>query len=347
MQRLLRGRAFYLLLGALVIFLYVRTVSLRSVESLELPHSEETMGGPGWWTESLDTQELTRAAQHAGPIGAAAVLLGVLFLGLVAGGIIVTVRGVVTGAFRSVWRFPSMVQSVWSFGELGRIIFLILAVALLMPFVRVALLATQPAWSLDAHLWITVSMLVLDTLAVVIILTFAEGKGRPAWGAFGCSHRAAWRSIRTGLLGYLAVFPWLLVVFFLVVEASRRLGYQPPLEPIHRLLFEEHRTSVLALTGLLACAVGPIAEELFFRGVVYATIRRRVSRPLAMLISGALFSLIHTNVVGFLPILVLGGLLAYLYERTGSLITPITVHVLHNTLLLSLAIVFRQLAPFG
>ena len=346
-QRLLRGRAFYLVFGALVIFLYVRTVSFRSAEPLEMPSMNETTSAPEWWTESLGTQELTQAAQRAGPLGAAALLLAALFLGLAAGGVVIALRGFATGRFRSVWRFPSTAQPPWSFRELGRILFLILAVALLIPFVRFALLAAQPTWSLDAHLWITVSMLILDTMAVLIILAFAEGKGRPAWRVFGCSRHAAWCSIKTGLLGYVTIFPWLLVLFFLVVEAARRLGYQPPLEPIHRLLFEEHRAPVLALTALLACAIGPVAEEFFFRGVVYATIRRRVSRVLAMAISGALFALIHTNVVGFLPILLLGGLLAYLYERTGSLIAPIAVHVLHNTLLLSLAMVFRQLVPFG
>jgi membrane protease YdiL (CAAX protease family) len=62
-----------------------------------------------------------------------------------------------------------------------------------------------------------------------------------------------------------------------------------------------------------------------------------------MLMSGAAFSCIHTNPVGFLPIMVLGCLLANLYERTGSLASPLAVHILHNSLLMSLALVLRQL----
>ena len=62
-----------------------------------------------------------------------------------------------------------------------------------------------------------------------------------------------------------------------------------------------------------------------------------------MLISGALFALVHSNAVGFLPIMVLGCLLAHLYERTGSLASPLAIHVLHNTFLMSTALVFRQL----
>lgn len=127
------------------------------------------------------------------------------------------------------------------------------------------------------------------------------------------------------------------------VELVRRFGLQPPIEPIQELVFNEDRPSVLALTVALACVVGPVTEELFFRGVLYAAIRQRTSRLVSMLASGAIFSLIHTNPIGFLPIMLLGCLLAYVYERTGSLIGPLAVHMFHNTLLMSLALVFRRL----
>ena len=100
---------------------------------------------------------------------------------------------------------------------------------------------------------------------------------------------------------------------------------------------------VLALTLVLACGIGPIAEECFFRGVVYAALRRRTSRIVAILASGAIFALIHTNPVGFLPIMVLGCVLAYLYERTGSLASPLAIHILHNTFLMAMAMIFRRL----
>ena len=109
------------------------------------------------------------------------------------------------------------------------------------------------------------------------------------------------------------------------------------------LLFLEQRPLVLGLTLVLACLVGPIAEEIFFRGVLYAALRTRTSRFWAMAASGSLFAVVHTNPVGFLPILLLGCVLADLYERTGSLLASITVHIMHNTLLISLGLTVKQL----
>ena len=109
------------------------------------------------------------------------------------------------------------------------------------------------------------------------------------------------------------------------------------------LLFQERAPLVFGLLVVLSCVIGPIAEELFFRGVLFAAVRRYLSRGGAILASGAAFSLIHTNPVGFLPIMLIGSLLAYLYERTGSLAAPIAVHILHNTFLMSIGLVVRWL----
>ena len=66
-----------------------------------------------------------------------------------------------------------------------------------------------------------------------------------------------------------------------------------------------------------------------------------------MLVSGGAFALLHTNLIGFPSILLLGCLLANLYERTGSLAASLTVHIVHNTLLMAMAISFRQLSAGG
>jgi membrane protease YdiL (CAAX protease family) len=50
----------------------------------------------------------------------------------------------------------------------------------------------------------------------------------------------------------------------------------------------------------------------------------------AMMLTSAIFSALHTNLAGFLPIMALGMLLTYMYEKTGSLVSSITIHIIHN-----------------
>jgi membrane protease YdiL (CAAX protease family) len=66
-----------------------------------------------------------------------------------------------------------------------------------------------------------------------------------------------------------------------------------------------------------------------------------------MIVSGALFALLHGHWMGFLPITLLGCLMAYAYDRTGSLLAPLMIHILHNSVLMSKGMVLRQLLELG
>lgn len=342
-QRLLRGWTPYVLLGLLVAFLYVRTILSGLSDPMDTHLISEPEVMDTRWPGPPDPYALKQAVLTQPYLAAVLGLLSLLLIGLGTGGMVVGIAAIWTGRIKALWHFTAPRLSRWTWGELGRILFLVLALAFLFPFVRIAAAFYQPSWKFDTHTWVTLSMLALDAYVILAVLSFAVGKGRSPWTVFGLAGRPRWPSVKTGLFGYMAAFPWLFLLFFVTVEIANRVGFQPPVEEIHRLVFGEHRPAILWLTGVLACVVGPIAEEFLFRGVLYPTLRAQASFPVAMAVSGAVFALIHTNVLGFLPITMLGCLLAYVYERTGSLFAPMAVHITHNTLLLSMAMVYRQL----
>lgn len=74
----------------------------------------------------------------------------------------------------------------------------------------------------------------------------------------------------------------------------------------------------------------PIMEEVLFRGLVYKRMRMRVSASRAMVSSALFFGLYHGNSVQMIYGALCGLLLAYLYEKYGSLKAPILAHVLMN-----------------
>jgi len=80
---------------------------------------------------------------------------------------------------------------------------------------------------------------------------------------------------------------------------------------------------------ILVCVVVPVGEEMFFRGFVYGTLRRWGIVP-ATALSALFFGAAHQQVVHFFPIVVLGAVLAGLYERTGSLAASMAVHGVNN-----------------
>jgi membrane protease YdiL (CAAX protease family) len=87
---------------------------------------------------------------------------------------------------------------------------------------------------------------------------------------------------------------------------------------------------LLAMFAIFGVTLVPFAEELFFRGFFFAGLRRRLMFPLAAGISGFFFSLAHADPGLIIPFTGVGIILAYSYERTGTLLAPIGVHVLFN-----------------
>ncbi len=82
--------------------------------------------------------------------------------------------------------------------------------------------------------------------------------------------------------------------------------------------------------------LAPICEEIFFRGYLYPIIRNKMPAGSAMLINGAIFAAAHFELVGFLPRMLLGLGLAYMYDKKRSLVSPVIGHALYNGLLLLL-----------
>ena len=95
------------------------------------------------------------------------------------------------------------------------------------------------------------------------------------------------------------------------------------------------------LVVLSVVILAPIAEEVFFRGVVFNAWLREGGRRWAFFGSSALFALIHISVVALVPIFLLGLALAWVYHRTGNLLAPIAMHATVNAISVALALLVR------
>jgi len=105
--------------------------------------------------------------------------------------------------------------------------------------------------------------------------------------------------------------------------------------------------------GLTLLGVGilvPIAEELYFRGLIHTWFWRAIpSRWLRVLASGTIFALGHADSVGVVAAsFVIGIVSPIFYERTRSLAVPIIIHITTNsaaTILLFMMLALSDVLP--
>lgn len=87
------------------------------------------------------------------------------------------------------------------------------------------------------------------------------------------------------------------------------------------------RSAPIWMVAPLFAFVPGIAEEVLFRGAFQRSIR---TRWLAIVLSGFFFALYHTDPHHVVAVLPLGFYLAWLGDRTGSVLVPIAAHVVNN-----------------
>jgi membrane protease YdiL (CAAX protease family) len=152
-----------------------------------------------------------------------------------------------------------------------------------------------------------------------------------AWrGASSFGEVIARLGIRTFKLSALKWMGLAIVVYLVLGGLYSQLIVQPHQEDIAKGF------GALPFQILLIVIAAPISEEVCFRGMLFGGLREKLPRIGAALLSGLIFGGLHaiTGVSAVPPLILFGFLLALLYEKTGSIVPGIILHMLNNSVAL-------------
>ena len=165
-----------------------------------------------------------------------------------------------------------------------------------------------------------------------------------SWRALGFKRERFLQNLKTGLLGYLAIIPPMLLGFFILAALMNFFSYEPLPQNVVQIYLKKNTTPYLFIFTLFVAVFGPVLEELFFRGFTYPALKKQMGTGKAMILTSLVFAAFHMNAAAFVPIFFLGLFLTYLYESTGSLVPSISAHVLHNALMVMMTLGFRAIS---
>ena len=196
---------------------------------------------------------------------------------------------------------------------------------------------------LDVVVWVFLGLtLVTPLLAQVMESAGVGGRAAPglvmlcltpvALGAVSLLLRApvagTSRGLAAGAVAGLALLAWNLAYNAL----SGWLGWTEPLRAegageLLRLLADQPWAVVAG--GVLTATVIPVGEELFFRGLLFPSLRDSAGERQAYLVSSLAFALVHP--LAHAPFTLVFGLVAsWLYVRWGGLAAPVVAHLVCN-----------------
>jgi membrane protease YdiL (CAAX protease family) len=169
----------------------------------------------------------------------------------------------------------------------------------------------------------------LFEILLIILIVSAWGKGLPS---IGLARSEMFSGLKKGLLwsaGFGAITSIACIGLFAAsMNPFTFIRAQIPTQ-----------TSDLILFFIVGGLFGPVAEELFFRGILYGFLRRW-GVIVAVILSALIFVLCHPIHQGIPVTRLLGGLLfALAYEFGGSLMVPITIHALGNLAIFTISLI--------
>ena len=214
----------------------------------------------------------------------------------------------------------------WTVGDLARGIgfFTAQAFTIFLLFILATLLIDDA----NLGLYALVVTFILEGVLLATVWIFAVAKYQISWRALGL-----WRRPNAGdvilagsvfLVGIGVQVGYLTILRLIGVDTGR----------VTPSTFIEEGGVVLVLLSILALVVAPVAEEIFFRGFIFGGVATRYGFMKGALASAALFSIAHIEPLKFLPLFVLGFLLAWIYHKTGALWGSMIAHLLNNALAL-------------
>jgi membrane protease YdiL (CAAX protease family) len=195
-------------------------------------------------------------------------------------------------------------------------------------------------WSSDkAQDWLSNSIyaqflyvLLAEALVVLAIRQFLK-LYRTSWRAIGL-RRPKWSDFGIGIL----FAPVYYVTYLVILSVASKLLPALNVDQSQELGFNPVGTVELILTFISLVILPPLVEELLMRGYLYTSLKKKLSKIAAALVTSVIFAAAHLQFGSGAPLLwvaaidtfVLSLFLVSLREKTGGLWASMTLHATKN-----------------
>ena len=159
--------------------------------------------------------------------------------------------------------------------------------------------------------------------------------------SLGITGRKAGVNVLRGAIAIVAAFPLAVGAGHLGRAIHTAItDSEPAVHPVIEQVTSAGVADVAALVAV-ACIAAPLAEEIFFRGFLYPSIRDRFGVAGGAAVSSLLFASVHLGLPNQMATFVLGVVFCLVYERAGTLVAPVVAHAIFNATQLAFVIALR------
>jgi membrane protease YdiL (CAAX protease family) len=172
-------------------------------------------------------------------------------------------------------------------------------------------------------------------IAMAVIVLLARASFPRRLKGFGLDAKTIYKDFPAAFLNLFTVWPLITAALLLTIYLGTLIiGPDFEIQPHEELemISTYAQLPLRVLIIVIAAMVVPVFEEMLFRGLFQTMLRSILTKPWpAIAISSALFVMAHENPGHWPGLFVLSMCMGYSYEKSGSLLRPIFIHSLFNT----------------
>lgn len=195
---------------------------------------------------------------------------------------------------------------------------------------------------------LTYTMMVIQTftfqvVALTAVVWLMRLRGWTWKESFGTEGHHTARHVGTGLVAYAAMLPPVLIIGLSYALMLKSLGFDLGRQDVIQILLDPALPAPVRVAFFfLGIVTAPVVEELVFRGVALPVAVRHLGVVPAILLVSLLFAAIHWHGPSLAPLFVLAVALSVAYHYTGSILVPITMHLIFNSVNLVLIMILSR-----
>ena len=175
-----------------------------------------------------------------------------------------------------------------------------------------------------------------EVITIVVIILLARASFARRLKGFGLNPKTIHKDFAAAMLNLFTIWPLIAATLLLTMHLGQLIwGPDFEIQPHEELelIREYSQLPVRVLIIVTAAVIVPVFEEMLFRGLFQTVLRSIfVNSWLSIVLSSVIFALAHANPGHWPALFVLSLCMGYAYEKSGSLLRPIFIHALFNTI---------------
>ena len=213
---------------------------------------------------------------------------------------------------------------------------LALVAILILQFFIILAIGTDPS-DYDRILAGLISTIPIDLLILIGVPYLLLGGNRQVWPALGL-RRPTWRTLAWASAGLLLAYA-VLGVYSGLVDLVGIDALEPVSAIDDQVIYDN--VALVVLVAIVAIAIAPISEEIFYRSFIFGGLGRSWGFVLAGLASGLLFAATHFDVGSIIPFTAIGFAFAWVYYRSRNIFASVGAHLLFNAIAVAFTLADR------